>query len=148
MKIRTSIAGAGAAVVLAGTGALLLPAVASAHSTTHTLKFTAVQLKSSNFSKTAGGSAEKDVNSAGKIIGYDATGFAFNPTTNTATGAVSLSTNGGMLYGALKLTQTGTAVHGTVTGGTGAFKGATGTITGNQNKAGTRTAVTISYTTP
>jgi hypothetical protein len=31
MKIRTSIAAAGAAVVLAGTGALLLPAVASAH---------------------------------------------------------------------------------------------------------------------
>ena len=148
MKIRTSIAGAGAAVVLAGTGALLLPAVASAHSTTHTLKFTAVQLKSSNFSKTAGGSAEKDVNSAGKIIGYDATNFQFNPATNTASGGVALSTSGGFLYGALKFTSTSNVVHGTITGGTGAFKGATGTITGTQNKAGTQTAVTITYTTP
>ena len=33
-----------------------------------------------------------------------------------------------------------------VTGGTGAFKGATGTITAKAlNKAGTRTAVTITY---
>ena len=148
MKVRTSIAAAGAAVVLAGTGALLLPAVASAHSTTHTLKFTAVQLKSSNFSKTAGGSAEKDVNSAGKIIGYDVTNFQFHPATNTASGGVALSTSGGFLYGALKFTSTSNVVHGTITGGTGAFKGATGTITGTQNKAGTQTAVTITYTTP
>ena len=40
------------------------------------------------------------------------------------------------------------AVHGRVTGGTGAFRGATGTITArNLNKAGTRTAVTIKYHT-
>ena len=148
MKIRTSIAAAGAAAVLAGTGALLLPAVASAHSTTHTLKFTAVQLSQANFSKTSGGSAEKDVNSAGKIIGYDVTNFQFNPTTNTASGGVALSTSSGFLYGALKFTSTSNVVHGTVTGGTGAYKGATGTITGIQNKAGTQTAVTITYTTP
>ena len=149
MKIRTSIAAAGAAAVLAGAGAVMLPAVASAHSTTHTLKFTAVTMTpQAKFSSTSFGQAEKDLNSAGKVIGYDVINVEFNPTTNTATGAVSLSTNGGMLYGALKLTQTGTAVHGTVTGGTGAFKGATGTITGTQNKAGTRTAVTVTYTTP
>jgi hypothetical protein len=61
---------------------------------------------------------------------------------------VALSTSSGFLYGALKFTSTRNVVHGTVTGGTGAFKGATGTITGTQNKAGTRTAVTITYTTP
>jgi hypothetical protein len=149
MKVRTSIAAAGAAVVLAGTGALLLPAVASAHSTTHTLKFTAVTVTPQTFfTKTSAGQAEKDVNSAGKVIGYDVVNVEFNPTTNTASGGVTLSTNGGFLYGALKFTSTSSVVHGTVTGGTGAFKGATGTITGNQNKAGTRTAVTITYTTP
>ena len=46
MKVRRSIAAAGAAVVLGTTGALPLPAVASASSATHTLKFTAVQVKS------------------------------------------------------------------------------------------------------
>ena len=43
MKLRTSLAAAGAAVVLGTTGALVLPAVASAHSGTTTLKFTSVQ---------------------------------------------------------------------------------------------------------
>jgi hypothetical protein len=147
MKIRTSIAAAGAAVVLGGTGAVLLPAVASAHSTTHTLRFTAVTLTpQTKFSQTSFGQAEKDVNSAGKVIGYDVINVEFHPKTNTASGGVSLSTNGGFLYGALKFTNNSSVVHGTVTGGTGAFKGATGTITGKQS--GKRTAVTITYTTP
>ena len=146
MKIRTSIAAAGAAVVLAGTGAILLPAVASAHSTTHTLKFTAVPLTpQAKFSQTSFGQAEKDVNGTGKVIGYDVVNVEVNPTTHTASGGVALSTNGGFLYGTLKLTNP--VIHGTVTGGTGPFKGATGTITGkplSQN----RTAVTVTYTTP
>ena len=61
MKIRTSIAAAGAAVVLSGTGTVLLPAVASADSTTHTLK-------SANFSKTAGGQAENAATPQGSIV--------------------------------------------------------------------------------
>ena len=145
MTIRTSIAAAGAAVVLAGAGAVLVPAIASAHSTTHTLKFTAVSLKQANFSKTDGGTTEQDVNSAGKTIGFDVINFAFNPTTNTGTVNVALSTHGGILYGALKPSN-GPIIKGTVTGGTGAFQGATGTIVGKQlNKAGTKTAVTITY---
>ena len=148
MKIRTSIAAAGAAAVLAGAGAVMLPAVASAHSTTHTLKFTAVQLSSTQFSQTTGGSAEKDINGAGKIIGFDAIHITANPTTHQPTaGSVALSTNGGFLYGTLKFTNN-PVIHGTVTGGTGTFKGATGTITGKSNQSGTRTAVTITYTTP
>ena len=144
MKIRTPIAAAGAAAVLAGAGAIMLPAVASAHSTTHTLKFTAVTMTpETQFSQTSFGSAEKDV-SAGKVIGYDVINIEVNPKTHTPSGGVTLSTKGGFLYGTLKLTKN--PIHGTVTGGTGAFKGATGTITANQ--AGKRTAVTITYTTP
>ena len=145
MTIRTSIAAAGAAVVLAGAGAVLVPAIASAHSTTHTLKFTAVQLKQAKFSKTDGGTTEQDVNSAGKTIGFDVINFAFNPTTNTGSLNVALSTKGGILYGALKPSN-GPTIKGTVTGGTGAFQGATGTIVAKSlNKAGTKTAVTIVY---
>jgi len=146
MKIRTSIAAAGAAAVLAGAGAVMLPAVASAHSTTHTLKFTAVTTGQTKFSQTSFGQAEKDVNSAGKVIGYDVINVKFNPQTNTATGGVALSTNGGILYGTLKLSN-GPATTGTVTGGTGTFKGATGTISG-KSLSKTRTAVTVTYTTP
>ena len=56
-----------------------------------------------------------------------------------------MDTSGGFLYGTLKLSQ-GPVIHGTVTGGTDAFKGVTGTITGRSlNKNGTRTAITITY---
>ena len=145
MKIRTSIAAAGAAAVLAGAGAVMLPAVASAHSTAHTMKFTAVQLSSTQFSQTMGGSAEKDVNGAGKTIGFDAINITANPTTHQPTaGGVALSTKGGFLYGTLKF---GKAITGTVTGGTGTFKGATGTIA-VKSLSSTRNAVTITYTTP
>jgi hypothetical protein len=145
MTIRTSIAAAGAAVVLAGTGAVLLPAVASAHSTTHTLKFTAVSLKMANFSHTSGGQAEQDVNSAGKIIGFDVINFKVDPKTHALSGGVTVSTNGGFIYGTLKITDR-PVIKGTVTGGTGTFQGATGTIVAKSlNKAGTKTAVTITY---
>ena len=53
MKIRMSIAAAGAAA-LPGAGALALPAMASAHRATHTLKFISVQKTSVGFTKTTG----------------------------------------------------------------------------------------------
>ena len=61
MKLRTSLAAAGAAVVLGTTGAFVLPAVASAHSTTHTLKFTAVQTATVGFTRATGGIQDTDV---------------------------------------------------------------------------------------
>ncbi len=66
MKIRTSLAAAGAAVVLSTTGALMLPAVASAHSGTHTLKFIAVQKATVNFTTATQGVQETDTSTAGK----------------------------------------------------------------------------------
>lgn len=144
MKVRTSIAAVGTAALLGGTGAFLVPAAASAHSVTHTLKFTAVQQKSASFSRTIAFAAD-DVNKAGKIIGFDVIYVEFNPKTHTASGGLTLDTNGGFLYGTLEFTNS-PVTHGRVTGGTGRFKGATGTITGKDlNKSGTRTAVTITY---
>ncbi len=144
MKSRTPIAAIGAATLI-GTGAFLLPAVASPSSSTHTLTFTAVTLHSANFSKTDGGQIEKDV-VKGKIVGFDEINFRLNPKTKTASGGVTLDTIGGFLYGTLNFTSNGPVTHGKVTGGTGKFKGVTGTIVGKSlNKAGTRTAVTITY---
>ena len=147
MKIRTSIAAAGAAVVLGGAGGLVLPAAASAHTATHTLKVTAVLSSQAVFSKTTAGRAENDLSSAGKLIGFDVVYVVVNPQTGTASGNVAFDTSGGLLYGKLQFTSS-PVIHGTVTGGTGAFRGATGTIFGKSlNKSGTRTAVTITYTT-
>ena len=147
MKVRRSIVAAGAAVVLGGTGAALLPAVASASSATHTLAFTAVQVKSVSFTRTTGANQETDVK-AGKTVGFDMIYFAATSATSAAVN-ITVDISGGFLYGTATVSnKTGAVTNGKVTGGTGAFKGATGTIKAKAlNKAGTRHAVTIIYST-
>ena len=143
MKIRTSIIAAGAAVALGTTGALVLPAVASAHSASTTLKFTAVTVKSTKFTSTTRGLQETDVNSTGKTIGFDDVHITITGP-SSATANVALDTTGGFLYGVVTTTNMGKTFAGKVTGGTGAFKGATGTIAGKAISS-TKTAVTIVY---
>jgi hypothetical protein len=146
LRARTSIAAIGTTAALTGTGAFLLPAAASTHPVTHTLTFTSIQQATVSFSRTTGSSEDKDVNKAGKVIGYDILRFSFNPKTNTDTIGVALVTRDGLLYGLLHGSN-GPATHGAVTGGTGIFGEATGTITAKSNNAGTKTAVTITYHT-
>jgi hypothetical protein len=145
MKIRAAIAAIGTAAALGVTGAILLPAAASAHAVTHTLTFTSVQQAQARFSATSTGSEDKDVNNAGKVIGYDMLNFTVSPATGKVPAGVTLDTAGGFLYGTLQVSSN-PVTHGTVTGGTGTFAGATGTITAT-NKTATRTAVTITYHT-
>lgn len=147
MKLRATIAAISMAAALGGTAALALPGTASAHTVTHTLKFTSVQQATAKFSKTTGGAEDKDVNKAGKVIGYDVLRFSFNPKTQTASIGVAVDTKGGLLYGVLGESR-GPVSRGKVTGGTGAFHGATGTITArNLNKNGSKTAVIVKYHT-
>ena len=144
MKLRTSLAAAGAAVVLGTTGALVLPAIASANSATHTLKFTAVQKATVSFTKTTGANQETDVNAAGKTVGFDMIYFA---ATSATSGAVNITvdTTGGFLYGTATVSvKTGAITNGKVTGGTGSFAGATGTIKA-KSISRTKTAVMITY---
>jgi hypothetical protein len=143
MKVRRSIAAAGAAAVLGTTGALALPAVASAHNAAHTLKLTAETNKRITFGKTTFGLQETDVSSTGKTIGFDVVYIAFTGKTSAAANA-TFDLKGGFLYGAVVTTDGGKTFKGKVTGGTGAFKGATGTITGKSG-AGNKTAITIVY---
>jgi hypothetical protein len=132
---------------LIGTSAFLLPAVASPHSATHTLTFTSIELKSLNFAKTQFGQADKDVNSAHKTVGFDSLNGVFDPKTGSVTIDVSFDAAGGFMYFHLHATDSkGDSFAGKMTGGTGAFKNATGSLVAhNLNKAGSRTAVTITY---
>jgi hypothetical protein len=118
MKIRTSIAAAGTAVILGCAGGLALPAVASAHSATHTLKFSSMTAKSVGFTQTAGAQQDTDVNSAGKTIGFDDLYITFTGK-NTAAAGVALDIKGGFLYGTIATTNAGKTWHGKVTGGPG-----------------------------
>jgi hypothetical protein len=144
MKLRTSLAAAGAAVVLGTTGAFVLPAVASAHSTTHTLKFIAVQKAMHSFTSATQAVQETDTNATGKPVGFD---MLYIKVTSSSSAAVNatVDTTGGFLYGTFTLNlKTGAVTNGKVTGGTGAFKGATGTITA-KTISSTKHAVTITY---
>ena len=117
MKLRTSLAAAGAAVVLGTTGALVLPAIASANSATHTLKFTAVQKATVSFTKTTGANQETDVNAAGKTVGFDMIYFAATSPTSAAVN-ITVDTTGGFLYGTATVSvKTGAITNGKVTGG-------------------------------
>jgi len=82
MKIRMSIAAVGVSALL-GAGAFVLPAAASGHSESesHTLKFIAVQDKSTMFTQTTGAEQDTDINKAGKVIGFDMIYFAVSSKT-------------------------------------------------------------------
>ena len=147
MKIRSSFAVAGAAA-LAGAGAVAVPAAASAPTTSHTLTFISLTKKSVNFTKTTGAQQNTDVNAMGKIVGFDMLYFKLTSANSSAVN-VTVDTKGGFLYGTFNVNfSTSTITNGKVTGGTGAFKGATGTIKAKElNSAGSRTRVTITYHT-
>ena len=146
MKHRITAAAIATTAALGATCAFLVPA-ASASAKSHTLTFTSVTESMVNFSRTSVGQQDKDVNKAGKTIGYDLLSIAFNPKTETAKLNVTVITSDGFVY-AVASGNASSAIRGTVTGGTGSFKGAAGTILAkNINKAGTRTAVTITYHT-
>src|SRR6201981_1554868 len=98
MKLRTSLAAAGAAVVLGTTGALVLPAVASAHGTTHTLKFVSVSKAQVRFIRTTGALQNTGVNWLGKTIAFDILYFAA-PSPSSVAVNVTVDTKGGFLYG-------------------------------------------------
>ena len=147
MKIRRSIAAAGAAAVLGGAAAFLVPAAASAHDATHTLTFTAVAENSVMFTATTRGVQDTDFNSAGTTIGFDNLYLTFTSTTS-ASGTATLDIKGGFLYATLATTDGGQTFSGKVTGGTGAFTGATGTVAAKAtNAAGSEAVVTITYST-
>lgn len=145
-KMRTLIASVGAAGLLTTVGALLVPAGASAHAVTHTLKFTSVEGKSIMFSKRTGAQQDRDVNKAGKLIGFDELYFKASLNGRTATDDATLDIKGGFIYAVVVFNFVKGSGQGKVTGGTGVFKGVTGTISAKfLNSAGSRTAVTITY---
>lgn len=137
MKLRSSIAAVGAAATLVGGGTLLaLPAFAGGG--THTLTFDSVTKSQSHLGKTAGVSFDKDLNTAHKVIGYDVLTWE-----GQSHADVALALKDGFIYAHLAFTKTG-AVTGKLTGGSGKYAGATGTVKGT-SVSKTKTEVTVTY---
>jgi hypothetical protein len=112
-------------------GALVLPAVASAQSGKHTLRFTSYERATILFpDRTHGAQQDIDRNAAGKPIGYDEEHFTFTSMSlNDAVVSIAGDYSSGLLYGMFNINlKTGVVTDGKVTGGTGVFTGATGTV--------------------
>jgi hypothetical protein len=126
-----------------GIAAIAMPALASSESTTHTLKFIVVDQKQTQPSKRT--FVEDDqAKRGGKVIGFGILDGRITSSTG-GVGVVAFGTKGGLIYAKVTINNTPTT-NGTITGGTGSFKGAKGTISvTNLNKSGTRATVTIHY---
>jgi hypothetical protein len=145
--VATALGGACAFGVSAASASPASPSAALTSAASHTLSFISVTEATHNFSQTTSSEQDKDVNKAGKVVGYDLLYFVFNPKSETAKINFTAVVAGGFVYGVATSADSPT-IHGTVTGGTGIFKGASGTIVAkNLNSAGTKTAITITYHT-
>jgi len=142
MRIRRSITAAAAAAALGTAGALLAPAAASAHNATQTLTFTSVAKNFVSYSTTTLAEQDTDLSTAGKIIGFDEVTITLGTTTNTAD--IVFALDGGLLDGTLTINRSAGTATGPVTGGTGSFAGAIGTITGTPLSK-KQEAITITY---
>jgi hypothetical protein len=150
MRIR-AIIGTGAAAVLATAASTLIPLAASAQPATPTAKvhtYTFISLTHKEIDSSHGvADDDYDVNATGKLVGFDTIYGTYNPKTGKVDAYIAVTTTGGMLYGYATGAPNGAIFKGTVTGGVGAFRHAKGTIYArNLNAAGTRSAVTITYT--
>jgi len=128
MKLLTSIIGAGVAAAVVAGGAFAVPALASPHAAAHTMTFISVTKASIGFGETSAGVQQTDVNKAGKVVGFDET-YGVAVSASAVDNYLTLDTNGGLLYGTYTLNLvTGKISDGKVSGGTGAYKYATGTL--------------------
>ncbi|MGH3496766.1 MAG: hypothetical protein ACRDP1_04795 [Nocardioidaceae bacterium] len=114
---------------------------ATASSSMHTLKFTAIQNQSHQFGRRAFASTDID-RRMGKLIGYDTVSCMFNGHAFVCN--VGLSLKGGQMYARFTLGRSGTFA-GRITGGGGAYLGVTGTLTGHSAQRSNRTSVTVHY---
>jgi hypothetical protein len=132
----TAVAGAaGVSAAVASTG--------GTSATSHTMRFVANQLQDVM-------SHQKDVATDknatnGNTVGYDVTSCAVDIHTHVATCTVAVARAKGILYGRAKVNVDTGRGSGTVTGGLGGFKGATGSVTISPGPNQNSNKITINY---
>jgi hypothetical protein len=148
IKKRTlALAGSGALVAAVGFGGSTMVNAADAAPPTKHMRFVAHSDRNIGFSPRTGGSTEID-RSHGQRVGFDLTTAKFDPATGTVTIHVAVARRGGLLYATVHDVST-TQYVGRVTGGSGRFEGARGTVTArNLDARGNRTRVNVTYTLP
>jgi hypothetical protein len=145
MQRRSWFGIAGAALAIASLGGFVAvnAAAASAAAPTHTVNFIAVATSTSTPTK-AGHYYETDVDvSKGTTIANDVLSCVAGKSSVACW--VALANGNGMLYGHFVISFTTGNLTGTITSGSGLYKGATGTIRGTAQPAGE--GVTVVYST-
>lgn len=138
----TAVIGASLTAALAVTGAGIVQA--SPATASHTLHFTSRELRTTPLGKTEMAEVDRDF-AASKTLGFNATHCTFDFTTGVAHCNLAAAFKGGMLYGKIAVNGMQGTGKGTVTGGTGAYKGARGTVTSQPTSRKSDTKVTIVY---
>jgi len=123
--------------LVAGTSALAVAAVglgldgpAAAHAVTHTMTFKTHQI-TDRIVHDVDVATDKNV-AHGSVVGYDVTSCRVNVQTHIARCQVALARAGGLMYSRAHVNVVTNRGGGTVTGGTGRFAGASGTISVDQ----------------
>lgn len=141
-------AGAGLLATAALSGAGLVGA-ADASTVTHTLKFVSISDRSHNAGRFGFEGTEINRNH-GRFVGYDMISGIYNPQTQAVRIYVAIARKGGMLFSRVHNPPGSHSEYvGRITGGSGRFAGAKGTLTAqNAPHNDKRTFVTIHYTLP
>lgn len=137
--VRGAVVAALAGGAVAGTIGFSAAAPSAAR---HTLKFTTTQIAdhTSGFHDVA---ADVD-KQGGKIVGYDVSACNINVQTHRGRCDVDIARSAGTMRGRITINLDTGAATGVVTGGTRAYRGVVGTISGKSATEST-TAVTIRY---
>jgi hypothetical protein len=131
-------------------GATMVNAATDVSSPTLHMRFTAHTDRNFNFGPRTFGGTEIDTRH-GHRVGLDMISGAYDPSTDTVTIYVAVARRGGLLNAKLHSDESTPRVDfvGRVTGGSGHFKGASGTVVArNVGSEGTRTRVLVTYTLP
>ena len=136
MKTIASLATA--VVVTAGsvTGSVVLNGNADAATTWHTLKIRVTGLGAGHETRSGFVSESKVTTLDDKFLGYEVDSGSFGP--DGITDRIALALDGGILY--FRTTVTETSEKGKVTGGSGAFAGAKGSIVSTSHDEQAQTA--------
>lgn len=144
-KRTLAVGGTSALLAVTGFGASTMVNSADAALTTHHMRFTAFSDRNVRFGQSTFGGTEIDRRD-GHRVGFDVISGKFNPATRHVTIYVSVARRGGLLHAKVHDVSPSRYV-GTVTGGSGRFKGASGTVTA-RNLPGNGTRVIVTYTLP
>ncbi len=143
---KTLAASAALITVATLSGATALPGPATAGNTVHTTKLVLHETGSHNVGRNSFVGTDKARSArTGKVVGFDTVSGSFNRKTQAVQLDVALALKGGLIVGHVSTSGSDPRFKGTITSGTGAFEGITGTIRGRSPGDGTKTFVTLRW---